>query len=715
MPLTTVDVPQEFEPLFAEAEKLVAGYFASYSHDPHRAAIEIGGERYILLRAASLSTEFFAMTRHLYEPDRAMDADEFSRNILFDLAHAIGKADAQSFHEKMNLSDPIQRLSAGPVHFAYTGWASVKLSPESHPSPDKHFYLVYDHPHAFEADAWLRGGQKPDAPVCVMNAGYSSGWCEASFGIPLVSAEVACRAMGDPCCRFVMAPPDAIADRIKQYRNDKEDAAARPTSVLIPELFVRKRLEDELRTREQSLNQHNALLSAINQIYAEALVCDNDADLATAYLRLATQLTESDIGFVAEVDRTGELAILARQQFAALDVNTLLDWKHASMAGAPSGTTVRAAVLQEGQPLIVNSTNANDTSLAADDTSTVIHSLMSFPLMQGDATLGLLLLANKTSSYTLADQGIVEGLGAAFIQALMRKRAEISLSEKEDDLRHAQKMQAVGQLGGGIAHEFNNLLQVISGYTKFALKAFPDDDPGRADLEQVLKAADRAAVLTRQLLAFSHRSPLQLDDFSAVDTIQDLVKLVRPVIGAHVQIDTSMAQDTGMIHADPAQMQQVLMNLCINARDAMPSGGRITIHAQQVTLEDPSWEFDFHTTPGRYVVLSVADTGCGMSREQHKRIFEPFYTTKEVGRGTGLGLAVVYGIMQQHKGAIEVRSEPGKGTEFRLYLPSGKRKQTHERMPSESRLPRGNETVLLVEDELLVARSSSRGATADRA
>ena len=187
MPLATVDVPEQYEPLFVQAERVVSSYFAGRSQDPARGTIEIGGERYILLRAASLTTEFFTMTRQLFEAGRELDADEFSRNILFDLAHAIGKSDAGSFHRKMKLNDPVERLSAGPVHFAYTGWASVKILPESHPSPDTDFYLIYDHPNSFEAEAWLRSGRSTGFPVCVMNSGYSSGWCESSFGLPLVS------------------------------------------------------------------------------------------------------------------------------------------------------------------------------------------------------------------------------------------------------------------------------------------------------------------------------------------------------------------------------------------------------------------------------------------------------------------------------------------------------------------------------------------------
>jgi len=223
-----------------------------------------------------------------------------------------------------------------------------------------------------------------------------------------------------------------------------------------------------------------------------------------------------------------------------------------------------------------------------------------------------------------------------------------------------------------------------------------------------LKATDRAATLTRQLLGFSHRSPLQPCDFSVRDTIKDLVKLIRPVIGEHIDLETMVTDDAGMLHADPAQLQQVLLNLCINARDAMPSGGTITVRAEQATITDPPWDREFQTEPGPYVVLSVTDTGCGMSSAVRSRIFEPFFTTKEVGKGTGLGLAMVYGVIQQHHGAIQVDSDPGQGTTFRLYLPSGSVEPTRDGIPAETPLPHGAETILIVEDEQLVRTLGAR-------
>jgi predicted hydrocarbon binding protein len=206
------------EPIFAIAEEAVSRFFQSRKEDPEHGTIEIFGERYILVRAASLSVEFFALVEQLFGAGRSTEANQFARNILFDLAHALGKSDARNFHRKMNLGDPIAKLSAGPVHFSHTGWAFVDISPESRPSPNDDFYLLFDHPYSFESDAWLRAGKAGQFPVCIMNAGWSSGWCEESFGVQLVSSEVMCRAKGDDVCRFIMAPPH------------RSKATSRPTS-----------------------------------------------------------------------------------------------------------------------------------------------------------------------------------------------------------------------------------------------------------------------------------------------------------------------------------------------------------------------------------------------------------------------------------------------------------------------------------------------------
>jgi signal transduction histidine kinase/predicted hydrocarbon binding protein len=261
--LTTVRVPGPIEPAFVKAQEFVSRYFSRKVENPEHGTLSISGERYVLVRAASMSVEFFDLVTSLYQDKGPAQARSVASNLLFDVAHAIGKADARSFQQRMGLRDPIEKLSAGPIHFSFSGWAFVDIFPESHPSPDQDYYLIYDHPFSFESDAWLKHGRGSEFPVCVMNAGYSSGWCEESFGLPLVAAEVECQASGGRHCRFVMAPPSRIEEHLARYASGSGGRSGSRTvprgrSVSIPEFFQRKRMEDELRTSHESLERRVA-------------------------------------------------------------------------------------------------------------------------------------------------------------------------------------------------------------------------------------------------------------------------------------------------------------------------------------------------------------------------------------------------------------------------------------------------------------------------
>ncbi len=244
--LRTVKVPEPFEPLFAAAQEHVARYFAGKSEDPSQGTIEVAGQRYILVRGASLSVDLFDILKERYQDAGEREAIDVARSFLFDIAHTIGKMDARAFHRKMGLRDPIERLSAGPIHFAHTGWAFVDISAESTPTPDENFFLLYDHPFSFESDAWIQSGKKPDFAVCVMNAGYSSGWCEESFGVPLVATEILCKAKGDPTCRFIMAHPARIEQAVQQYLQKHPEAARDVRDYQTPDLGEREGMEHAL-------------------------------------------------------------------------------------------------------------------------------------------------------------------------------------------------------------------------------------------------------------------------------------------------------------------------------------------------------------------------------------------------------------------------------------------------------------------------------------
>jgi len=273
----------------------------------------------------------------------------------------------------------------------------------------------------------------------------------------------------------------------------------------------------------------------------------------------------------------------------------------------------------------------------------------------------------------------------------------------EDQLRQSQKLEGIGQLAGGVAHDFNNLLTAINGYTGLALQRLDEGNSVRPYLEEVKKAGDRAATLTRQLLAFGRKQILQPIPLDLNSIVSDINKMLRRLIGEDINLNAKLAADLKRVKADPGQIEQVLVNLVVNARDAMPKGGKLTIETTNAELDREYASTHVGANPGDYVVLAVSDTGTGMTEQVRRQIFEPFFTTKEKGKGTGLGLSTVYGIVKQTGGNIWVYSEPNHGTTFKVYLPALASSSTSsEPKTAESPIPRGSETVLLVEDEEVV-------------
>ncbi len=254
---STVKVPDAFKPLFDIAQQTVGDYFRQLSMHPAKGTIEINDERYILISASALAKDFLETIQKLYADRGEAEAFAIGKNFLFDIAHVIGMNDAKKLHTRMNLTDPVAKLSAGPVHFAYTGWAFVDILPESNPTPDDNFYLIYNHPYSFEADTWVRAGKRSSSPVCIMNAGYSSGWCEESFGIPLTAVEVSCVAKGDKHCTFIMSPPHKIQEHLERFHQHGSNQYSENEQYEIPTFFERKKVEEEMQ-RSRRLAEESA-------------------------------------------------------------------------------------------------------------------------------------------------------------------------------------------------------------------------------------------------------------------------------------------------------------------------------------------------------------------------------------------------------------------------------------------------------------------------
>ncbi|MBL7889586.1 MAG: response regulator [Bacteroidia bacterium] len=306
--LNTVNVPDNVKSLFDKAQEVVGEYFKNLKMEPNKGTIEINDQRYVLVRASALSTDFLNTIQLLYADRGEKEAMSIGKNFLFDIAHVIGINDAVNFHTKMNLTDPISKLSAGPVHFAYSGWAYVDILPESNPSPGDDFCLVYNHPFSFEADSWIRSGKKSNTPVCIMNAGYSSGWCEQSFGIPLTAVEITCKAKGDDMCRFIMSPPHKIEGHIKKY----EDATSgRKEDIVydIPTFFERKRVEEEMEKARVKAEESDKAKSEFLANMSHEIRTPMNAIIGYVDLILKDKLHEEHRSYLETVKESGHLLL----------------------------------------------------------------------------------------------------------------------------------------------------------------------------------------------------------------------------------------------------------------------------------------------------------------------------------------------------------------------------------------------------------------------
>jgi len=815
-------VPAELQRVFRAGQKLVERYFREKRENPFHGTIEIADQRYILIRAASLSVEFFEVVRKFYADRSEKEAIALARDLLFDMAHAIGMADARNFHARMNLRTPLEKFSVGPVHFAYSGWGFVDLLPGSHPVPSEDYVLIYDHPHSFEAQAWQAAGKVTEFPVCVMNAGYSSGWCEESFGVPLVAAEIMCQARGDKSCRFVMGHPHRISDHIDAYLKRHPRATPGSTRFEDTGFFKKKKFEDELRQRERQRAEHvqraiyriteaaqaasslEQLCGSIHAIINELMPARNFYialyDAESDFLKFPYWVDEFDEtppldhpgkGLTEYVLRTGQPLLAAPDDFERLlragEVVSVgapsLDWLGVPLKTQAGETVGVMAVQTYSEAVRYGAAERNILQFVSTQVAMMIErkradealrlSEERHRSMVDNAPLGILtadregriidvnpvllqILGSPSAEATkainlltfppLVEAGISAGFAACmseshpvigeypytskwgkkiFIRAhlvpIFDRAGEVAgamgmvedftehkqMEEKrrvlEERLRHMEKMEAIGTLAGGVAHDLNNVLGVLSGYAELLLMETREESPARVHADKILRSSERGAAIIQDLLTLARRGV-------AISEVVNLNRIVGDYLESpefaklaeehsRVHVELALAPDLLNVMGSPVHLGKTIMNLVHNAVEAIPAEGTVTISTWNCSLDRPGQKFA-DMKAGDYAVMAVGDTGVGIPPHELKRIFEPFYTKKTMGRsGTGLGLAVVWGTVKDHAGHIDVQSTEGRGSTFTIYFPVTRESRRLDKpADSPAQLAGRGESILVVDD-----------------
>ena len=469
---------------------------------------------------------------------------------------------------------------------------------------------------------------------------------------------------------------------------------------VIGRMAVHRNITDRRRAQEevQRLSRENQVLARISQVIDSS---SNIGDVYDQLARLVRALIPFDRMIINQIDRDHK--IFDTVYASGVDQPEGAAWRRTPMAG-----TFVEGVIGAGTGLLFQAARVDEVASSYPGLlpgfEAGFRSFIGTPLMSHDCPIGTLHFNSRMpQAYTDRDVAIAERVGAQIAGAIASAQLQSERKELQDQLFRYQKMEALGRLAGGVAHDFNNLLTPIIAFSGLGRSLVSPTSRLSGYLHEIQKAGERAGQLARQLLAFSRHQMIEPQVANLNDLIMKVDRMLRRIIGEHIELIFLPGQDLGPVSVDFAQLEQVLINLVVNSRDALPGGGRIIIETGNVVLDDEYARLHSHVDAGDYVLLSVTDTGSGIHEEAIEHIFEPFYTTKEAGQGTGLGLSTSYGTVSQLGGHITVESEPGRGAKFKVYLPRVEQSSSVEGVIQRpSQLPGGTETVMVVEDESVV-------------